>query len=129
MLSQGSDSYLLSAMPLIQILALLQLSISGTTTAAIRVNQLGYLPDAPKVAVFCALEKTELREFIVADTAGKEILRRPPSTAKPFGSCVVNYRLDFSSIRKNGDYRVSAGGGTSPNVRLRPNVYGGAPYT
>ena len=116
-------------MPLIQILALLQLSISGTTTAAIRVNQLGYLPDVPKVAVFCALEKTELREFIVADTAGKEILRRPPSIAKPFGPCVVNYRLDFSSIRTTGDYRISADGVTSPVVRIRRNVYAGAADT
>ncbi len=116
-------------MPLIQILALLQLGISGTTTAAIRVNQLGYLPDAPKVAVFCALEKTELREFIVADTASKEILRHSPSIAKPFGPCVVNYRLDFSSVRKTGDYRISAGGVTSPVVRIRQNVYAGAADT
>ena len=116
-------------MPLIQILALLQVSISGTTTAAIRVNQLGYLPDVPKFAVFCALEKTELREFIVADTAGKEILRRPPSIAKPFGPCVVNYRLDFSSIRTTGDYRISADGVTSPVVRIRRNVYAGAADT
>ncbi|HEX9220772.1 MAG TPA: glycoside hydrolase family 9 protein [Gemmatimonadaceae bacterium] len=115
-------------MPLIQILALLQLGAPGTTTA-IRVNQLGYLPDAPKVAVFCALEKTELREFIVADAAGKEILRRPPSIAKPFGPCVVNYRLDFSSVRKTGDYRISAGGVTSPVVRIRQNVYAGAADT
>src|SRR5207247_10991361 len=112
----------LSAMPLIQILALLQVSISGTTTAAIRVNQLGYLPDAPKFAVFCTLEKTELREFIVADTAGKEILRRPPSIAKPFGPCVVNYRLDFSSLRTTGDYRISAGGVLLLGVRLRRSV-------
>ena len=116
-------------MPLLQILALLQLGTSVPTTTAIRINQLGYLPDAPKVAVFCALEKKEVREFIVADVAGKEILRRAALTAKPFGPCVVNYRLDFSLIRKTGKYRITAGGVTSPIVRIRANAYAGAADT
>ncbi len=36
-----------------QLLILAQLGATSTATDVIRVNQLGYLPDAPKVAVFC----------------------------------------------------------------------------
>src|ERR1700693_2685364 len=100
-------------MPLIQILALLQAGAASPATAAIRINQLGYLPDAPKIAVLCALKRLELTDFVVSDGSGKIILRKPPISAKAFGPCVSNYRLDFSSITKPGGYRGAGGGGTA----------------
>jgi hypothetical protein len=116
-------------MTLIPLILFAQVTVAAPSSAVIRINQLGYLPDAPKVAVFCALEKKEIRDFVVADIAGKEILRPSALAAKPFGPCVVSYRLDFSSIRKPGEYRISAGGITSPIVRVRANVYAGAADT
>ena len=116
-------------MPLVQILALLQVGAAYPTTAVIRINQLGYLPDAPKIAVFCALEKTELRTFVVTDNYGKTLLERPATPAKPFGSCVTNYRLDFSSLRRPGEYHIAADGVSSPTVRVRDNAYAGAADT
>lgn len=116
-------------MQLVQILALLQVGAAYPTTAAIRINQLGYLSDAPKIAVFCALEKTELRTFVVTDSYGKTLLERPATPAKPFGSCVTNYRLDFSSLRRTGEYHIAAGGVSSPIVRIRDNAYAGAADT
>ncbi|MFL5583873.1 MAG: glycoside hydrolase family 9 protein [Gemmatimonadaceae bacterium] len=115
------------------IFALLGLSAQVAATsppmAAIRINQLGYLPDAPKIAVFCALRKSELRSFTVTDAAGRQILQRSPLAAKPFGPCITNYRLDFSSVKATGGYHISAGGITSPLVRIRDNVYAGAADT
>ncbi|MFL5544292.1 MAG: glycoside hydrolase family 9 protein [Gemmatimonadaceae bacterium] len=115
------------------IFALLGLSAQVAATsppmAAIRINQLGYLPDAPKIAVFCALGKSELRSFTVTDAAGRQILQRSPLAAKPFGPCITNYRLDFSSVKATGDYHISAGGITSALVRIRDNVYAGAADT
>lgn len=108
---------------------LIQVGGAVSTTVAIRINQLGYLPDAPKVAVFCALEKVELNDFVVTDGDGRKILQRPAIVAKPFGPCAANYRLDFSSIRTPGDYHISAGGITSPVVRVRANAYAGAADT
>lgn len=98
-------------------------------TGVIRVNQLGYLLDAPKVAVFCSTVPIEVRDFQVIDASGKTILVRPASLAKPFGPCVVTYRLDFSSIRKSGEYRISTSGVTSPGIRIRANAYAGAADT
>ncbi len=106
-----------------------QVTAAASVPAVIRINQLGYLPDAPKVAVFCSLTPTELRDFVVSDATGKRILERLAKPAKPFGPCVANYRLDFSAIRKPGEYHVSAGGVTSPIVRIRTNAYAGAADT
>ncbi|MFL5558533.1 MAG: glycoside hydrolase family 9 protein [Gemmatimonadaceae bacterium] len=106
-----------------------QVAATAPPAAAIRINQLGYLPDAPKIAVFCALGKSELRTFTVTDAAGRQILQRSPLAAKPFGPCITNYRLDFSSLKATGDYHISAGGITSALVRIRDNVYAGAADT
>lgn len=108
---------------------LLQQAVQAPVTAAVRINQLGYLPDAPKIAVFCALTPIEAHDFVVADIAGKAILRSSAIPAKPFGPCVTSDRLDFSSLKKPGDYRITAGGVTSPVVRIRANVYAGAADT
>ena len=116
-------------MPFIEFLILAQVAAASQVPAAIRINQLGYLPDAPKVAVFCALEKIELVEFVVIDAAGTAVLTRPAAPARAFGPCVANYRLDFSTMNRTGDYRITAGGVTSPAVRIRKNAYAGAADT
>jgi len=103
--------------------------LAAPAAPVIRINQLGYLPEAPKVAVFCGLEKTELREFTVIAANGATVLRHAATGANGFGPCVTTYRLDFSSIRKTGSYRISAGGVTSPAVRIRSNAYAGAADT
>ncbi len=117
-------------MQLVHIFLLLQAAVAQpSATVAIRISQLGYLPDAPKVAVLCSIAPIEVRDFVVTDAAGKTILQRPATLAKPFGPCVVNSRLDFSSIRKPGEYRIVAAGATSPVVRIRANAYTGAADT
>ena len=41
--------------------AILGLLLAATdSTSFIRVNQVGYLPDAPKVAVLCTLDSSEI---------------------------------------------------------------------
>jgi endoglucanase len=112
-----------------EFLILAQIAAVAPPSAVIRINQLGYLPDVPKVAVFCSLAPIELRDFVVTDSRGNKVLQRSASPAKAFGPCTVNYRLDFSSINKSGEYRVSAGGITSADVRIRTNVYAGAADT
>src|SRR3954470_8518468 len=101
---------------------LAQIAAASPPTAAIRFNQLGYLPDAPKVAVFCALTPIDVREFVVSDATGKQVLRRNAVSAKRFGPCTATYRLDFSSIRASGTYRVDAAG-VMATVRVRKDAY------
>jgi hypothetical protein len=95
----------------------------------IRVNQLGYRPDAPKVAVVCALTDTAIATFTVADAAGRVVLARRADPSPGFAACTRTWRLDVSSLRSPGTYRISAGGATSRAFRIASNVYDGATDT
>src|SRR5439155_1616091 len=96
-------------------------------TIAIRVNQVGYLPAAPKVAVVCALEPRPLPSFRVVD-AGNRTVFGPVATRAtgPFGPCATTYRLDFSGVRETGVYWIVAGDASSLPVRVGRDVYQGA---
>src|SRR2546430_3112034 len=93
---------------------------------AIRLNQVGYLPDAPKVAVVCALEPRVITSFSVVDEHNRRVFGpRAPDAAGPFGPCAATYRLDFSTLRQTGVYRIEAAGVTSLPVRIGDDVYRG----
>src|ERR1051325_7634067 len=40
----------------------------------VRVNQLGYLPDAPKTAIVCSLDSVVVKSFTVQDISGRVVL-------------------------------------------------------
>src|SRR4051812_3221365 len=94
------------------------LVMAADTTAVIRVNQVGYLPDAPKVAVLCSLAPSRSRQFatfVVRDARGRTVLG-PVRTraAGSFGPCVETWRLDFSAVRRAGTYTVETDSVRSP---------------
>jgi endoglucanase len=101
----------------------------------VRVNQVGYLPDAPKIAVVCSLAEREIPRFAVEDTAGREV--QGPRAARReagFGPCLVTHRLDFTAVRAAGRYRVVAiaADGTrleSPVVRVDARAWAGGADT
>lgn len=96
-------------------------------TVAIRINQLGLLPDAPKIAVVCALEPRAISTFRVIDARSRTVFG--PSVARPagpFGPCAATYRLDFSALRTPGVYFVVAAGARSMPVRIAGDAYRGA---
>ena len=99
----------------------------GASGVAIRVNQVGYRLDAPKVAVVCALEPQVIATFRVVDERDRTVFG--PSAADPagsFGPCAATYRLDFSTLERAGVYRIVAGGTSSLPVRIADDVYRGA---
>ncbi|HEX2076530.1 MAG TPA: glycoside hydrolase family 9 protein [Longimicrobium sp.] len=93
--------------------------------AWIRVNQLGYLPDRPKVAVVCGLDPRPAGRFQVADAGGRAVLRGRARPAGAFGPCVSAQRLDFSRLRTPGDYTLAMDG-VRARVRIGADVYAGA---
>ena len=103
----------------------------------IRVNQLGYVPNAPKTAVMCALPDSSgtgtppgVVSFVVEDTSGRRVLGpRRAAAAGAFGPCAQTYRLDFSAVRARGHYRLVAGDVRSPVVRVDARAYAGAADT
>jgi endoglucanase len=102
--------------------------VSADSTV-IRVNQVGYLPDAPKVAVMCAIggDSAGSRRFIVRNQTGRVTYgpRTAPSSG-PFGPCAQTWRLDFSPVRQDGRYTIEVGTIKSPSVRVARDVYAGA---
>ena len=100
------------------------------STVFIRVNEVGYLPDAPKVAVACMLDSARLDRFSVVDERGRSVqLARRAIADSAFGPCVRTYRLDFTGLRTRGRYRVVAGALRSPLVRIGSDVYAGGADT
>ena len=103
-----------------------QHAASSDSAAFVRVNQVGYLPDAPKVAVVCALQPVALDRFTVEDERRRVVLG--PLRARrdgALGACVETWRLDFSALKRAGRYVVRAGPYTSPAVRVGADVYRG----
>ena len=99
------------------------LSAATSDSVFVRVNQIGYLPDAPKVAVVCALKPTRLDRFSVIDTTGRVVTTRRATRGQPFAACVNTYRLDFSSVRAPGTYRIDAQGVRSGDFRIAASAY------
>jgi endoglucanase len=105
-------------------------ALAADTVSFIRVNQVGYLPDAPKHAVVCSLDSARIATFVVKDARGRAVLgprRAEPSGA--FGPCVVAHRLDFSALRRAGTYTIEAGGVVSRAFRIGADVYAGGADT
>jgi endoglucanase len=101
----------------------------------VRVNQVGYLPDAPKAAVVCALDSVTVTSFELRNLAGRRVFASTRVAAgDSWGACTRAYRLDFSAFRSEGRYQVAAileGGdiALSPPIRIDRNAYAGAADT
>ena len=71
---------------MVALIVFAQIAAASPSPGVIRFNQLGYLPDAPKVAMYCALQPTEIQHFTVSDATGKTVRHRRDSewiTARP----------------------------------------------
>jgi hypothetical protein len=87
----------------------------------IRVNQVGYLPDDPKVAVLSGPEALS-GTFRVGEFQA-EI--GPDQGA--WGPFAHNYRLDFSAVRGPGRFRVRFGEVESPEFTVGADAYAKVP--
>ena len=85
----------------------------ASDSAVIRVNQVGYLPDAPKVAVLCSLAPASgAAPYIVRDGSHRTTLASRALPSGAFGPCAQTWRLDFSLVRRAGRYTIEARGAT-----------------
>jgi hypothetical protein len=96
----------------------------------IRVNQLGYLPEGPKIAVVCSLDEVGVEEFELQDDRGRTVFGPAiAESANPFGPCSAAHRLDFSEFKQPGVYRVVAAGTQSRPFAISPHAYAGTADT
>jgi len=87
----------------------------------IRVNQVGYLPDDPKIALLSSATP-QTGPF----TVGEFSADIGPDCG-PWGPFAHNYRLDFTAVRAPGRYRVRAGDVASPEFAIGPDAYRDVP--
>lgn len=94
----------------------------------IRINQIGYLPDDPKVAIAFGNAAVDAPFVVLDEETGEEVhrgaLRR--SEAAGWGRFSHFYEADFSDIRREGRYRLVIGGSTSTPFGIGSAVYAGA---
>lgn len=98
----------------------------------IRVNQIGYLPEATKVAVFMSDETAQINGFELVDAFTGEVAFSS-SAVRPtgvLGRMKTTCRLDFSGLKTSGAYYIkvlSSGGETrSETFPVVAGVYDGA---
>ncbi len=105
-------------------------SAADSPTPAIRVNQVGYLPAAPKIA-FLASAGVEPQQFLVRDASSRRIAFRgrlsPPVPDADSGDTLR--AADFSRLRSPGRYFLEIpGAGRSWEFEIGPRVYHRAFY-
>ena len=102
-------------------------ALSAHADEWIRINQLGYLPQSIKVAVFMSEEGTDIQSFQIFDAQTDEFVRTIPmvkSTGK-WGNMKSTFRLDFSDLEQPGIYYLKAGNAVSPHFPVNTQVYDG----
>lgn len=87
----------------------------------IRVNQVGYLPDDPKIAILSS-DVPLNGQFTIGDFSADI----GPDLGE-WGPFAHNYRLDFSSVRGPGRFRVRFGEVESPEFAIADDAYGEVP--
>ncbi|MCE1200368.1 MAG: glycoside hydrolase family 9 protein, partial [Marinilabiliales bacterium] len=93
----------------------------------VRINQMGYLPNSMKVAVFLSDKKISVQTFAVHEaSSGKTVFSGTALVADghPWGKESA-YRLPFSAVVQEGRYYIEAGDALSPQFAVSSAVYKG----
>jgi endoglucanase len=111
---------LLSILPLLQVQCQQKPKVS---TDVIRLNQIGYYPEAPKSAVVIADKATEF--YIIAKGTGKEVYRGKLSEVRKSIFSDKKTRIaDFSDLKTGGIYTLMVPlVGESYSFEIKPNVH------
>ncbi len=94
----------------------------------IRINQLGYLPQGTKAAVWASKENKSISTFQLVDVAtGKKVFTGKAGTAfGAYGPFQQSYRLNFTAFKKPGRYYLEAGQARSPEFVISDTAYKGS---
>jgi hypothetical protein len=94
---------------------------SAAEHAWIRVNQVGYLPSDPKIAILSSDEPLA-GEFRVGEFAASV-----GDDQGAWGPFAHNYRLDFTAVRDPGKYRIAFNKIESPPFAIGDDAYAAVP--
>ncbi|MBR1882426.1 MAG: glycoside hydrolase family 9 protein [Muribaculaceae bacterium] len=108
-------------------IALITCSLASVAQVWIRINQLGYLPQATKVAVLMSKEKCDVERFEIVDAStGKSVYQSQRVQAtRSLRHMTSTCRLNFSDFTTEGTFRLKVGDALSPPFRVGHDVYDG----
>lgn len=118
-----------------RLIAVAILALAAVQTFAgswVRINQIGYLPEATKVAVFMSNDAVQVDGFELIDAFTGEVAWRSDAVRPTgaLGQMKTTCRLDFSALKADGAYNIkvlSSGGETHSEIfPINPKVYDGA---
>ena len=107
------------------------LAIAGTVSAFaqdqwVRINQLGYLPQATKVAVLVSKTPAEVGSFTINDAfTGEVVFTGQAKCTGEYGRLKGTWRLNFSDFTREGSYVIKAGSAVSETFAINGAVYNG----
>lgn len=93
----------------------------------IHINQLGYLNNSIKNAVFVSKENVAVKSFDVCDALTNRVVKTYKNVKSfgQYGAFTSTYRLDFSEMSAPGSYYIRTGDVKSPAFRIGNDVYNG----
>ncbi len=97
------------------------------THSWIRINQLGYKPDAVKAAVVVSKENPDCRNFRIYNAENDTLVMRSDRVVSfgAWGAFKSSFRLDFSAFNQNGRFYIMADDVRSPDFTIDQGVYNG----
>jgi Predicted xylanase/chitin deacetylase len=106
--------------------ALIFAALTADAQSWIRINQMGYLPDDIKIAVLISLDEASANFQVCDAITDKVVFKSSGNKANPTKWAMKSaYRLDFSSLDKEGSYYICSNGEKSPVFRIGADVYDG----
>ncbi|MDO9634117.1 MAG: glycoside hydrolase family 9 protein [Paludibacter sp.] len=113
----------------IAVLILIHLAVSSFGADSwIRINQLGYLPNAAKKAVLLSEKELKIQAFTIHDALTDEqcaIIQSVKSHGS-FDKFNSTYILDFSSFKAEGAYYIKIDNIYSPTLFINKNIFVGS---
>jgi endoglucanase len=96
-------------------------------TAWIRINQLGYLPNGAKVAVWCSKVEKGISNWELVDAVSNKAVYKGIAGKNfgVYGPFQQTHRLNFSAFKKTGKYYLKTGNTVSPVFTIGEDVYKG----
>jgi endoglucanase len=93
----------------------------------IRINQLGYLPESVKVAVFISINQVSVKKFTLHDAITERIVfsGKPEVCSGEEWGMRSAARLNFSEVESPGGYYIRVGSTKSDPFRIAADVYAG----
>ena len=109
-------------------LPLLFLFSTLTGQSWIRINQLGYLPESVKVAVFISIRPEKISDFILCDAITDKVIFKGKALAFSGSDWGMKSaaQLDFTEVESPGGYYLMINGARSEPFRISADVYNGS---